>query len=362
MYNGSAIDGATSNSLTLTNAAYSQGGVYSVVLADAYETVTNSTTLSVVPVAAWGYPGQGQSSVPPDLTNLIAVACGESHGLALNANGTVTGWGNSLAAAPLGLTNVIAIAAGNDESLALLNDGTVLAWGNNEYGQTNVPAGLTDVVAVAAGEWNCMALQSSGTVIAWGVGTNTGGYPNLGQSIVPANLSNVVHIATGGLNDLGLKNDGSLVAWGDNSYGENNSPLGLTNIDTIAVGRGHCVALRTDGTVVAWGYDFYGETNVPAGLTNVAAVSANGFQTLALVANGPPPLQVPISNLALAPTGFSLSLPTQSGRVYRMEYKNSLSDSNWTASPLAAGNGGTLTFTDSGATNSSQRFYRVRKW
>jgi len=202
LYNGSAIDGATSNSLTLTNAAYSQGGVYSVVLADAYETVTNSTTLSVVPVAAWGYPGQGQSSVPPDLTNLIAVACGESHGLALNANGTVTGWGNSLAAAPLGLTNVIAIAAGNDESLALLNDGTVLAWGADSYGDGNVPIDLTNVVAIAAGDFHILALKSDGTIVAWGNN-------EYGQTNVPAGLTDVVAVAAGEWNCMALQSSPS---------------------------------------------------------------------------------------------------------------------------------------------------------
>jgi hypothetical protein len=50
-----------------------------------------------------------------------------------------------------GLSNVVAIAGGYDHSLALKADGTVTAWGYNDYGQTNVPGGLSTVVTIAAG-------------------------------------------------------------------------------------------------------------------------------------------------------------------------------------------------------------------
>jgi hypothetical protein len=54
-------------------------------------------------------------------------------------------------------------------------------------------------------------------------------------------------------------------------------------------------------------------------------------------------------------------MPTESGRGYRLEYKNLPSDSNWTALPLVAGNGTLQTLTDSTA-NADQRLYRVRRW
>ena len=50
---------------------------------------------------------------------------------------------------PVGLSNVVAIAAGGFHSLALEADGTVVAWGNNKYGQTNVPALAQNAMAVA---------------------------------------------------------------------------------------------------------------------------------------------------------------------------------------------------------------------
>jgi hypothetical protein len=50
-----------------------------------------------------------------------------------------------------------------------------------------------------------------------------------------------------------------------------------------------------------------------------------------------------------------------SGKSYALEYKNSLSASNWTALSTNAGNGALRLLTDPAAT-ASQRFYRMRQW
>jgi len=401
-FNGMDIDGATSNSLTLSDVRYEQGGVYTLIFADDFETVTNSAQLSVVPVAAWG--SMNQSKVAPGLTNLIAISCGQSHALALDASGLVYGWGNNFhgeASRPPGLINVIAIAAGNGISLALRangtvvewgsnfygttnvpndlsnvvaiaagdfhelalkSDGTVVAWGYNGSGQTNVPPGLSNVVAIAAGEWNSMALKSDGTVVAWGAGTNNTGSPNFGQSQVPANLSNVIQIATGGPDDLALKGDGSVTGWGGNFYGENSLPIEVSNVVSIVAGYAHTLALRADSTVAAWGLNSLGQATVPVGLSNVVALSASGFSSLALVSSTRRQLKMRLSEYQLSAQGFTVSISSYSGRTYALEYKTSLDDPNWTALRLVAGTGGKLTLTDTGITNASQRFYRVRQW
>src|SRR5207249_4561423 len=49
-----------------------------------------------------------------------------------------------------GLSNVVAIAAGGDHSLALKSDGSVVAWGSNTYGESTVPD-LGPVIAISAG-------------------------------------------------------------------------------------------------------------------------------------------------------------------------------------------------------------------
>src|SRR6185295_11666866 len=66
----------------------------------------------------------------------------------------VVAWGYYPPVVPPGLTNVVAVAAGLDHSLALQLNGTVVAWGDYGVGQTNVPPGLANVVAIAAGDWH----------------------------------------------------------------------------------------------------------------------------------------------------------------------------------------------------------------
>jgi hypothetical protein len=119
-------------------------------------------------------------------TNVLAIATGGSHGLALKSDGTVTGWGSnsySQTSGGSGLTTVVAIAAGPNHSLALKSDGTVWGWGynsTNELGDgtttnraTPVQASsLTGVTSLGAGHWNGYVGKSDGTVRAWGRGTS----------------------------------------------------------------------------------------------------------------------------------------------------------------------------------------------
>jgi len=60
----------------------------------------------------------------------------------LKSNGTVVGWGYDYAGQatiPDGLRNVVAIAAGGGHSLALKSNGTVVGWGAYENGQIDIP-------------------------------------------------------------------------------------------------------------------------------------------------------------------------------------------------------------------------------
>jgi len=134
------------------------------------------------------------------------------------------------------------------------------------------------------------------------------------------------------------------------------------NIAGIAGGGQHSLVLKNDGTAIGWGSNDFNQTNTPSGLSNVVAIAGGTSHSVALVGNVPPVLHAHLTNLTSGTNGFSGSLPTQSGRVYRLEYKHLLTDTKWTALSLIAGNGGLLTLTDTGATNDTQRFYRVRRW
>ncbi len=186
---------------------------------------------------------------------------------------------------------------------------------------------------------------------------------------LPAGLSNIVAIAAGGLHNLALRADGTISGWGDNSKGQINVPPGLTNAVAIAAGDYHSLALRADGTVAVWGAYaddrlinspvFFSAAALP-GLTNVVAAAAGSDHDLALFGNGPPP-EFTLLNASVASGGFTVSVPTRSGRAYRLEYKNALSDAAWTPFPLIAGNGRTQLLSDTTAAG-AQRFYRVRGW
>jgi len=244
--------------------------------------LTAPAPLALSEVVAWGCNVSGETNVPGGLTNVVAIAAGAGHILALTADGTVVAWGDNSSGqtdVPTGLTNVVAIAAGEVHSLALTADGTVVAWGDNSYGQTSVPTGLTNVMAIAAGALHSLALRVDGTVVGWG-------YNGYGQTNVPANLENVVAIAAGAFHGLALKADETVVGWGYDGYGQTNAPAELTNIVAIATGDFHNLALKEDGTVVGWGYDGYGQTNAPAQLTNAVAIAGGWYHSLALEADG----------------------------------------------------------------------------
>lgn len=283
LFNGAPIPGATTPTLSLRAVRPEQAGQYAVVVQNPVGNVSSSSlSLSVGPIIAWGNNFEGETNVPPGLSNIAAVATGSQHCLALRGDGSVVGWGDNSRGQtkiPPGLTKVTAIAAGLGHNLALKADGQVVAWGDDQLGQTDVPARLPVVMAVAAGGKHSLALTADGFVVGWGDNSH-------GQTNTPPGLSNVVAIAAGGAHNLALKASGRVVAWGDNGYGQASVPQALNNVMAIAAGPYHSLALRADGTVAAWGSNSLGAVQVPPGLSNVVAISAGADFDLALQADG----------------------------------------------------------------------------
>ncbi len=252
-------------------------------------------------VAAWGDNSFGQlgdGTTTPGLTPktslgifaAVSVAGGDSHSLALLADGSVWNWGRnhrgqlgdgtttsrSGAAAVPGIDDAVAIAAGLHHSLALLADGTILAWGKNDLGQLGdgttedrlspvTVSGISNAVAVTAGASQSFALRDNGTVAAWGWNA-----------------------------------DGIL---GDGTIEDRHTPItvpGITGATAVAAGAYHAVVLREDGTLRGWGYNIYGQisdsapvtgagSDVPvaiAGLTDVAGISTGAYTTYVRKADG----------------------------------------------------------------------------
>jgi alpha-tubulin suppressor-like RCC1 family protein len=74
-------------------------------------------------IVVWGYGFSG--NVPANLSGQIGFASGGDHGLSLDGNGRVTAWGWNYfgqSSVPPGLSNVVAVAGGYGHSLALVND------------------------------------------------------------------------------------------------------------------------------------------------------------------------------------------------------------------------------------------------
>jgi alpha-tubulin suppressor-like RCC1 family protein len=304
----------------------------------------------------WG-TGQG-SALDPETLNVPqgiykAIAYGHDHGLALKPDGTVVAWGVDsfgygviCPSAPCPnklvrlngtlLQDVIAIAVGMFHNVALKSDGTVVAWGRNSDGEINRPAALGNpqtahVIAISAGRYHNLALKSDGTVVEWGAGATLGlNDPQTARAIavaageghsvalksdgtlvarnifgsdpgvlatVPADLANpltahvVAHNAYAGNTNialkgwnLSLKSNGTVVQWPNV---DQMPPAGLAGVVAVAGGAKN-LALKGNGTIVSWGPDTIGGGNLPAGLSNVVAVSGNGNHSIALtIPQGP---------------------------------------------------------------------------
>ena len=346
------ITGSLTPVLKVSSLQTNDQGAYQLVVTNTFGAVTSSIAavriLSTAwspssVVSGWGQNAAGELTLPADATNIVAVAGGYNHALALHADGTVEGWGESYLGAtsvPAGLSNVVAIAAGDNHSLALKNDGTVVAWGYNGYGEANVPGGLSNVVAIAAGDFFSLALKSDGSVTGWGDNGNSqlveAGYANnivalaanpinsgfaiglksdrtvvewgLYAPAIPAGVTNIIQIAAGGAHYLALKADGTVIAWGDNSSGQTNVPPGLSNVVAITAGSDVSLALKADGSVVAWGGDNGGNGISPLGLAHVTAIASGSEFNLALNPGAPSLVAWPTNQAVF--TGMSATFST----------------------------------------------------
>ena len=149
------------------------------------------------PVTVYETPPAGQNPSIP-LPNVVAVAASMYTSYALKSDHTVWAWGGATngalgdgqttgyrytASLVPGIDNVVAIAAGQSHVLALKTDGTVWMWGDNTWGQrgdgttgstpvttpVQVDALGSNVVGIGTGSSssNSYAAKNDGTVWAW---------------------------------------------------------------------------------------------------------------------------------------------------------------------------------------------------
>jgi hypothetical protein len=260
-------------------------------------------------VVAWGDNSLGQTTVPPNLTNVIAIAAGANHNLAVTTDGTVVAWGDNTFGqcnVPQNPSGVVAVAGGSFHSLALQSNGHVVAWGTNDA-RIIVPSTLATAVAIVANDVFSAALKADGSVIFWGPAplpvhgaffSNVVSITALSQDVVAlldtglayelrglSSLGNgITQIAaiTGGTGTmLGVRTDGAIAPM----YAD--LPVGLRAVAVTSSSIGYA-ALRSDGTVVVWGNGENAIVNPPLRLRGVIKISGGLSHFLALKLPSPP--------------------------------------------------------------------------
>jgi len=263
-----------------------------------------------------GAPEPGSSHTPdlsprssptrvPGLSGAVAIAVGYRHGLVLMEDGTVRAFGDNstgqlgdgsseslrdYAVTVVGLSDVVKVAGGSMHSVALQRDGTVWVWGRNTYGNlgqgtqdaaahptpVQVP-GLTGVTDIATGRDHVLALHSDGTVSSWGL--DASGQLGYGELLPDERSATPVKVK--GLTDAravfananmsyARRVDGTLVSWGQNFNGQlgngdtedTNMPVTsvslLKGLTTLTPGATHVVSIRDDGKIFTWGWNSRG--------------------------------------------------------------------------------------------------------
>ena len=281
-----------------------------------------STTLITTGAAAedgnvyvWGFRGSAQqgngktvvaSNVAPTkvsgLGYITALTGGAYHLLALDANGNVSGWGQSgygeTGCKPNSgiyvhtpctvLGNVAQISAGEYFSIALDREGKVWTWGHNLYGQlgnggnknSQVPVQVNlrgERARLIGGAYEgAFAVTMEGHVWAWGDNEASGlgfaGTPYGVQQIVrtPTVVSNltpyanrIVYIAGGNGWGEALLNDGTVIGWGLHAaLGQGTTSTAVSSPVPVVILRSvrqlHAryvgsIALTWNGEVYTWG-------------------------------------------------------------------------------------------------------------
>uniref|UniRef100_K9INP7 Probable E3 ubiquitin-protein ligase HERC4 n=1 Tax=Desmodus rotundus TaxID=9430 RepID=K9INP7_DESRO len=239
-----------------------------------------------------------------DAQNIVAVSCGEAHTLALNDKGQVYAWGLD-SDGQLGLLGseecirvprnikslsdiqIVQVACGYYHSLALSKASEVFSWGQNKYGQLGLGIdcnkqaspqlikSLTGIpfMQVAAGGAHSFVLTLSGAIFGWGrnkfgqLGLNDENdryVPNLLKSL---RTQKIVYICCGEDHTAALTKEGGVFTFGAGGYGQlgHNSTSHEINprkvfelmgsiVTQIACGRQHTSAfVPSSGRIYSFG-------------------------------------------------------------------------------------------------------------
>lgn len=155
-------------------------------------------------ISAWGEVMYGSAGVPEGMTNITAIAAGGTYSFALNADGVASTFsiGDRIFKTK---TNVKAISCGESFGLVIHNDSTVSMWGSSW--DSKLLEGIDQVEAIACGLKHCLILKTDGTVLALG---NT----SYGACDIPEVMYDVSSVFAGGYKNYVLRSPSSALPRG----------------------------------------------------------------------------------------------------------------------------------------------------
>jgi len=315
----------TLKAMMVINVAKSNAVAYSQVQTGCYE---NSNAFSImlkedgtvwtVGDNSYGQLGDGTtiSSKEPvqvkidgdtPLTNIVKIAAGVNHGLAITKTGEIYSWGNnekgqlgtnstansSYATRVLNnegtepLYSIVDISAGYESSIVMDAGGNVYTWGWNDSGQLGI-GNTTDkllpqitlcstAICVENGYRECAILRPSGTIESWGInGSGQVGIGNTTNQTIPqtTNTNNIVDVVRANAKIFIRDITGKVAASGNNVFGDlangtttGNTSFGIVNLPSsvsstnkvIYMGGGarNAVLMLQDGTIWTAGDNTY---------------------------------------------------------------------------------------------------------
>ena len=214
-------------------------------------------------VHATGLNYSGQSEVPDEVntSEIIDIAAGGAHNLALARNGKLFAWGRNANGQdvymgqidiPDNNKSIKSITAGVYWSACSYTDGTISVWGDNTNGQCEPPEINNAAEVITAGEGNVFCLLDTGELIGWG--TKNSNVPD------EARYDNIF-IAGGQYHHLCIKRNGDVYGWGNPDSNELTPPdrKDVKCISANGENPGWTLYHYKDGTVYGVGNNKYGQ-------------------------------------------------------------------------------------------------------
>lgn len=258
------------------------------------------------PNPAWGNRYSAAPRVIPGLKNIVSVAAGLSHSLALDGRGNVFAFGSNdnlqLGLQPedkgrhvaprlaITIPDAVKVMAGAGKSAVLTRTGEVFYWGDNSGGhvvakddvkegtgfhllpmQLNTPALCSDFVLGGTAVY-CLSVDG----FIWARGLNNVG--NLGQGdraprdgfLRVKNIGRIVSVVTDGLSASALDESGVIWQWGSYVRWRPNAGVNPVNVEPYPIrrptinapetlyGGGGNAVFSSDGSVYFWGWSRQG--------------------------------------------------------------------------------------------------------